>query len=66
MVGRVVSTEKTQLTLKVATGSFEGLSGIGTWHPIWPKERRKPRIPDGYDAVIAQEYTFDVPEAVYQ
>ena len=52
-----------QLTLKVATGEFTGLAGIGTWHSVWPDDWERPSIPTGYDDVIAQEFTFDIPVA---
>ena len=59
--GESFPPKKPQLTLKVATGPFEGLSGIGTWHPVWPDEWKKPHVPEGYDVAIAHEYTFDMP-----
>ncbi|MDB4798786.1 hypothetical protein OAH36_04230 [Verrucomicrobia bacterium] len=59
--GELFSKKKAKFTLKVATGAFEGLSGVGTWHPEWPKDWNKPEIPNGYDKAIAHEYTFDMP-----
>ncbi len=50
-----------QFTLKVATGEYEGLSGIGTWYYEWPRSHKKPSSIAGYDYVIACEFTFDIP-----
>ncbi len=52
---------ESRLTLKVATGRFEGLSGKGSWYAQWPSDRVKPELPEGYDAVIAHDYIFDLP-----
>lgn len=43
---------KSQLTLKVATGKWIGLSGIGTWHHDYM---------EGFDLAFACEFTFDIP-----
>lgn len=53
--------KKPQFTLKVATGEFEGLSGIGTWFYKWPENHKKPAKMDGYDYALACEFTFDMP-----
>ena len=52
---------KPQLTLKVATGEWEGLSGIGTWQYNWPGDMKKPSDLKGYDFALACEFTYDLP-----
>jgi len=52
---------KPQFTLKVATGEYEGLSGIGTWFYEWPQSHKKPASMTGYDYALACEFTFDFP-----
>lgn len=42
-------------------GLYQGLAGIGTWHPVWPEDWKKPDIPDAYDSVVAHECTLDMP-----
>ena len=59
--GESFPPRKSQLTLKVATGRFEGMSGIGTWYDTWPEDRTKPALPDGYDYALACDFTFDMP-----
>ncbi|MFC2098903.1 hypothetical protein ACFLSP_04070, partial [Bacteroidota bacterium] len=59
--GESFPPRKPQLTLKVATGEWEGLSGIGTWHYDWPEDQPKPKIKPGYDYALACEFTYDIP-----
>ena len=60
-LGESFPPKKPQLTLKVATGRYEGLSGIGTWFYEWPKGHVKPVIPKGYNHALACEFIFDMP-----
>lgn len=59
--GESFPPRKPQLTLKVATGEFEGLAGIGTWHETWPASHIKPADLKGHDFALACDFTFDVP-----
>jgi hypothetical protein len=59
--GESFPPRKPQLTLKVATGEFEGLSGIGTWHEKWPSSHKKPATLEGYDYALACDFIFDMP-----
>jgi len=50
--GESFPPRESKLTLKVATGKWEGLSGIGTWH-----HDNK----EGFDLALACTFTFDIP-----
>lgn len=50
--GESFPPRESQLTLKVATGKWEGLSGIGTWYH---DEK------EGFDITLACSFTFDIP-----
>ncbi len=59
--GESFPPQKPTLTMKVATGKFEGLSGIGTWYDKWPNSHKKPANMKGYDHAIACDFTYDMP-----
>ena len=50
--GESFPPRKSQFTLKVATGKWEGLSGIGSWQHDYK---------EGFDLALACTFTFDIP-----
>ena len=61
--GEAFPPSHSQLTLKVATGKFEGLSAVGTWYLDWPADRGMPEIPADYDFALACDFIYDLPIA---
>lgn len=59
--GESFPPRRSQLTLKVATGRWEGLSAIGTWYHEWPEDRKYPVPGNGYDLAVACDFIYDLP-----
>lgn len=59
--GQFIPPQEPTLTIKIATGGFEGLIGGGSWHAQWPEDWAKPAVPAGYDYAVAHEFSLDIP-----